>query len=502
MSEVRGASRARPDDAVPQGRLVDLPPSGPPGDLRPLFEAVLTDAAVWEIVEGAPDGLVMIDREGRMVLVNRRVEELFGWDRGELLGQPVEVLLPEAVRGRHRAHRVRYRADPHPREMGSGLELEALHRNGSIFPVEVSLSPIDAASSDGEPAVHYLAIVRDVSTRRRTEAQVELLRTLLDSTLEGVFIAHPETLAFSYVNEGLAQLTGYSRPDLMGMSPLHLTPHLDRAGIDELVRPVVTGAQSAVACSLHLLRSDGMEVECEVLIQQLESRGDRWLFAHVRDLSERLRAEAQLREAEQELVMLADRERIAADLHDTVIQSLFAVGMSLQGAISLAPSGDLRERLSRNVDQIDQAIRDVRATVFRLHAPPALSRGVQDAVGSTLQEAARSLGFAPRLIVDGPVESRITDEVRLELLPTLREGLSNVARHAQASSVRVSLLVEHDEVILEIRDDGTGIPVGHRPGEGLRNMAQRAARLGGTCSFSGAPGGGTVVRWSVPVRLG
>ena len=307
--------------------------------LRPLSETVLTDAAVWELVEGAPDGLVMVDREGRMVLVNRQVELLFGWDRGELLGQPVEVLLPEAVRGRHRAHRVRYRANPHARLMGSGLELEGLRRDGSILPVEVSLSPIEARTAAGTVETHHLAVVRDVSARRRTEAQVELLRSLLDNTLEGVFIARPDSLEFTWVNEGLAQLTGYPRAQLVGMSPLHLAPHLDREGLDHLVQPVRTGERTAVACSMVVLRSDGTELECEMLVQQLESRGERWVFAHVRDLSERLRAEAKLRRAQQELLMLADRERIAADLHDTVIQSLFAVGMSLQGAISLHRRG-------------------------------------------------------------------------------------------------------------------------------------------------------------------
>jgi signal transduction histidine kinase len=128
---------------------------------------------------------------------------------------------------------------------------------------------------------------------------------------------------------------------------------------------------------------------------------------------------------------------------------------------------------------------------------------VQDAVATTLQEAARSLGFTPRLIVDGPVESRITDEVRVELLPTLREALSNVARHAQASAVVVELRVDRGtEVVLEVRDDGCGVATDHRPGEGLRNMAQRAARLGGSCTYADAPSGGTVVRWVVPTDLG
>ena len=124
-------------------------------------------------------------------------------------------------------------------------------------------------------------------------------------------------------------------------------------------------------------------------------------------------------------------------------------------------------------------------------------------MADTVRDAARSIGTTPRVIVDGPVESRIADEVRVELLPTLREALSNVARHARATAVTVELAVRHDEVVLEIRDDGVGIPAEHRSGDGLRNMAQRAARLGGSCTVAAAGAeGGTVVRWVVPVRLG
>lgn len=465
-------------------------------DLRPLFETVLTDAAVWEIVEGAPDGLVMVDRDGRMVLVNRQIEAMFGFDRGELLGQPVEVLLPVEARGRHRAHRLRYRAAPYPREMGGGLELEGQRRDGTTFPVEVSLSPI--ASGD---TVHYLAIVRDVTSRRRTEAQVELLRTLLDSTREAVFIARPDTLEFIYVNEGMAQLTGYRRDELVGMNPLHIAPHLDRRGLDDLVGAVARGEAGSNEFLLTVCRADGSDVECEVLVQRLESRGETWVYAHVRDLTERLRAEEQLRRAEQEVAMLADRERIAADLHDTVIQSLFAVGMSLQGAISLAPTSELRERLARNVDQIDEAIRSVRATVFRLHTPPALTNGVQEAVLATVREVARGLGFTPKVRTDGPVEAAIHDDVRAELLPTLREALSNVARHAKATEVTVELTAG-DWIELVVTDNGVGLRPGAPRGDGLNNMAQRAARLGGSCTVAPVPGGGTRVTWRVPAVLG
>ncbi len=120
------------------------------------------DAAVfWGILEAAPDGFALVDGAGVIMLVNRQTEALFGYDRTELIGRSVECLLPERVRSRHRDHRARYAADPHTRPMGMGLDLVGRRKDGTDFPVEVSLSPLDEH--------RIIAVVRDITARRDAE---------------------------------------------------------------------------------------------------------------------------------------------------------------------------------------------------------------------------------------------------------------------------------------------------------------------------------------------
>src|SRR5690348_2955660 len=127
------------------------------GALRPLSDLSLTDEVVWQVLEAAPDAVVLIDAEGRIALANRQVESLFGYDRAELLGQHVETLVPDDMRRVHTAHRLRYRAEPRRRAMGADLELSGRRSDGSLVPVEIALSPLRS-----EDATLTIAIVRDV----------------------------------------------------------------------------------------------------------------------------------------------------------------------------------------------------------------------------------------------------------------------------------------------------------------------------------------------------
>jgi len=207
---------------------------------------------------------------------------------------------------------------------------------------------------------------------------------------------------------------------------------------------------------------------------------------------ERVRAQ----EERERLLVLEDRDRIARDLHDVVIQRLFGVGMSLQTAAQMAARPELAERLKTAVDDLDQTIRDVRMAIFQLHHRPGRAE-LRDAITAEIEEARKVLGFAPRLAVSGPIEHGVPEDVRPHLLAVLREALSNAARHADARMVEVRLSVD-SEVVLTVTDDGRGI--GDDVIEsGLRNMRQRAEALDGRCSVLPGPAVGTVVEWRVPV---
>jgi signal transduction histidine kinase len=206
---------------------------------------------------------------------------------------------------------------------------------------------------------------------------------------------------------------------------------------------------------------------------------------------------AQGREDRSRLAVFEDRDRIGRDLHDLVIQRLFAIGLTLENASRLAERPEVTTRLSTAVDDIDATIKDIRRTIFELSAPPE-SRDLRAQLGDALEVVAPALGFLPHLTTVGPVDAAVGDEVRGHLLAVLREALANAARHAAATAVEVVVAVG-DEVVLTVRDDG----VGYRPGErrsGVRNMAERAEALGGTFSVGTRGDGGTELVWRVPTR--
>jgi len=201
-----------------------------------------------------------------------------------------------------------------------------------------------------------------------------------------------------------------------------------------------------------------------------------------------------------DLALVEDRERIAADLHDTVIQRLFATGLALESTARLAPP-ELATRIDAAVGDLDDTIRQIRSTIFSLQAPRAPGRRLRDEILALATEASASLGFEPHLRLDGPVDSGITRDVGDHLLAVLREALSNVVRHAGAARVDVSVAVGTDgAVVARVTDDGVGPGTGERSGgRGLTNIIRRAELLGGTVDVGpeGADGG-TCVAWTVP----
>jgi signal transduction histidine kinase len=201
------------------------------------------------------------------------------------------------------------------------------------------------------------------------------------------------------------------------------------------------------------------------------------------------------RETQAKLAIFEDRDRIGRDLHDLVIQRLFAIGLSLDSASASAPPA-VAERLSDAVDGLDQTIKEIRRTIFDLSSPtvPANLRLEIDAI---VGEAERLLGFRPVVETHGPVESVVPDIVAEQLVAVLKEILSNIVRHSHAGEVIIELDVT-DDIVLTVTDDGLGLDPDQPVGNGLRNLRHRAQNLGGSCEFLEPSHGGLLVRWRVP----
>jgi signal transduction histidine kinase len=191
-----------------------------------------------------------------------------------------------------------------------------------------------------------------------------------------------------------------------------------------------------------------------------------------------------------------DRDRIGRDLHDLVIQRLFAVGLGLESTARMLPDRpEVARRIGGAVDDLDATIKELRRSIFAL-STSAGSTDIRRAVVDLAERASRTLKFRPTVDFEGPVNSRVSSLVAPHVTAVLAEALSNVARHAGAAHVEV-LLRATDDISLSVHDDGRGIP-GTATRSGLSNMVERAERMGGTCTVESSPEHGTTITWTVP----
>jgi len=201
-----------------------------------------------------------------------------------------------------------------------------------------------------------------------------------------------------------------------------------------------------------------------------------------------------------ELRVVEDRERIARDLHDTVIQRLFATGLALQGAAARAGDPEMVERLQQAVEDLDDTVRHIRTTIFELQRQRIPGRSIRQEVLDLIGEAAEPAGIQHVVRFDGPIDLAVPDDVADQLVAVVREAVTNVVKHASATTVNVELVLTEDHLQLTVVDDGVGLPeVRDGDGHGLRNLAARAERLGGEMVVEKAPGGGTSLTWRVPI---
>ena len=208
---------------------------------------------------------------------------------------------------------------------------------------------------------------------------------------------------------------------------------------------------------------------------------------------------ARLHDRVRMLSVIEDRDRIARDLHDRVIQRVFAVGMSLQGAARLPERDQIVERVNKAVDDLDVTVTEIRTAIFELGDSP-IPGGLRRSAGELTDEMALTLGIRPDVIVKGPIDNAVPQHVADHLLAVLREALTNVGKHAQATSCTVTISVA-DDVSLEVSDNGRGVtlPMADGAGLGLVNLRSRAERLGGSFEVQTNQEGGTRLLWRVPV---
>ena len=333
-------------------------------------------------------------------------------------------------------------------------------------------------------------------------------RELTDADVAAVYLLDDTASSLS-----VASADGLRSEVLLGMAvPLEATASgdvvrtgeptilIDRPPAECANEPIVMVAGVTQSMFVPLVsegRANGSLVVGRLASEHPFTQADYWLFeSFASQVSVALDYGRARRELER-LALLDDQERIARDLHDTVIQQLFATGMSLQAIAKRMSQPVLAERVLQAVTTLDNTIHDIRATVFALASPADERPTIRTSVLAEVAQFSEPDDVSVRVSFHGPVDTAVGPAVGPHVMATLREALSNVARHAEATHVDVCLEAGSDIVLL-VSDDGVGIPHDQTRRSGLRNLAERAQSLGGRMEIS-TPDRGTVLTWRIPI---
>jgi PAS domain S-box-containing protein len=468
---------------------------------RPADAAHLEDDLPRRTLDSSRDAMLIVDRKGTIELANQHVERLFGYPPAEMLGKSVEMLFSTRFEAAHVEHRSRFLANPKLHPLGFGLALAGRRRDGTEFGVDISLSRVRSAGGWA-----LAEAIRDISERRRVEEEVrqvdERFEQFVEASPDGVVLIDPEG-RIKQVNARAEAQFGYDRRELVGnLVETLLADRFRNVFVGHRTRYLATTQRRPMGVGLELAgrRKDGSEFPVDISLKPLKTREGLLGVAHIRDLTESKRSERHLLLAHLVRTQEEERLRIASDIHDDTIQAITAAGMRLEMLRDQLTDDRQLETLAKVEENVHLAISRLRYLMFELR-PPGLERdGLAAALRLYLEQFRADVG------IQGTLDVRLSEEPAHDtgaiIYRVIQESLTNVRKHAKASTVLVRLVGGAGGFEGTVADDGIGFAinaVGPRPGHlGLAAMSERAEMAHGRLEVASTPKKGTEVRFWIP----
>lgn len=471
------------------------------------------EARFGGIVESAMDPIITVDQTQRIVQFNAAAEVVFRWPRAAVIGQPLDMLIPERLRAAHAAHIERFaETGSTSRRMGRSAVLVALRASGEEFPIEASISQ----HVQGEQRL-LTVILRDITDRLRVEAEnarnEARLHSIVESAMDAIIIIDAEQRILLF-NEAAETVFGCPRDQAVGAPLTWFIPERYRAGHAGHVKrfgEAGTGSRRMGASRIVTgLRRNGEEFPIDASISQVTEGGEKFYTVILRDVTDRVKSEEALRQSREELRELAiaassvreqEKSRIARELHDELAQALTALKMDTSWLLERLPAGDepMLDKVRAMQGLLDTTVASTRRISADLRPLMLDDLGLVPAAEWLAQNFTQRSGIPCELSVDPGLE--LEDPHATAIFRILQESLTNVAKHAQATRVEAHLEADGDQLVLMVHDNGLGFATSdpRKPNSyGLMGLRERAYLLGGTVAVESAPGKGTRILVRIP----